>query len=226
MKINELKERLEKAKLNLAKAEKSLEKHEAKLASLKPNTYEYEWEEYEVKHAKNLVEEKANTVKNWEKKIAKAEEQEQSVNEMPIAFLYAKAELVKEWVAYDIAQRERIRAIKNEYYKDANTVTEIREASKKYREVVKYSTEEAYSKTDEEFLRLEEKNATECLIDLYNRVKAITGKITDASNIRWGGKCLDGYIIGEQGTAEVETISAGGYNIQRYHLRTLVKERK
>ena len=226
MKINELKERLEKAKLNLAKAEKSLEKHEAKLASLKPNTYEYEWEEYEVRHARNLVEEKANTVKNWEKKIVKAEEEEQSLNEMPKAFLEAKAQLIEEWVAYDIAQRERIKAIKAEYYKDANTVTEIREASRKYREVVKYSTEEAYSKTDEQFYKMEEKNATECLVDLYNRVRAITGKILDASNIRWGGKCLDGYIIGEQGTAEVETIGAGGYNIQRYHLRTLVKERK
>ena len=225
MKSIELKERLEKAKANLAKAEKSLAKHEAKLASLDPNSYEHEWEEWEVKHAKNLVEEKATTVKNWEKKLAKALEQEDSFKEMPLAFLYARAELVKEWVAYDIAQRERIKAIKAEFYENAHTLDEIREASRKYREIVKYTTEETYTKTDEDFYRIEEKNATECLVDLYNRVKAITGKITDASGIRWGGKCLDGYIVGEQGTAEVETISAGGYNIQRWHLRTLVKAR-
>ena len=62
--------------------------------------------------------------------------------------------------------------------------------------------------------------------DLYNRVVAFTGEITDASGIRWGGKCLDGIIIGKEGKAIVETIGAGGYNIQRWHLRTLVKEVK
>ena len=46
--------------------------------------------------------------------------------------------------------------------------------------------------------------------------------ITDCSYIRWGGKCLDGYIVGKNGKASVETIGAGGYNIQRWHLRTLV----
>ena len=60
--------------------------------------------------------------------------------------------------------------------------------------------------------------------DLVNRVTQITGNITDVSNLRIGNQNgeLNGYIIGEQGKAKVETISAGGYNIQRFHYRCLV----
>ena len=58
---------------------------------------------------------------------------------------------------------------------------------------------------------------------LIERVTHITGKITDASNLRIGHKGdINGYIIGENGKASVNTIDAGGYNIQCYHFRTLV----
>ena len=225
MTTQEIKEKLEKAIVNVTKAEKSLAKHEAKLAKLNPNTYEYDWEAYEVKSAKNKLEEKKNTVKNWEKKLAKAQENEDTLSEIPEAFREAKEALVADWVQYDIRQREKIKAFKKECLQDAKTNAEIREGYDKFRKVVKYTTEETYMKTDEDFRRIEEKEANEWLIDLYKRVKDITGNITDASGIHWGGKCLDGIIKGEKGTAEVETIEAGGYNIQRWHLRTLVKER-
>ena len=53
---------------------------------------------------------------------------------------------------------------------------------------------------------------------LVSRVKKITGKILDAHNLYIGlnGE-INGYIIGELGKAKVETISAGGYNIQCWH---------
>lgn len=60
---------------------------------------------------------------------------------------------------------------------------------------------------------------------IIERTNAITGTITDASNLHIGmdGE-LNGYIIGEQGKAKVQTIGAGGWNIQRYHFRTLIHE--
>ena len=61
--------------------------------------------------------------------------------------------------------------------------------------------------------------------DIIERTNRITGKITDASMLSVGAKGeLNGYITGERGTAKVNTIGAGGYNIQCYHFRTLIHE--
>ena len=60
---------------------------------------------------------------------------------------------------------------------------------------------------------------------LINDVKKITGNITDARHLSISSKGdLNGYIVGELGTAKVQTIGAGGYNIQCFHYRTLVRE--
>lgn len=58
---------------------------------------------------------------------------------------------------------------------------------------------------------------------IIERTNAIVGQITDASNLKVGAKAdLNGFIIGTKGTAKVETIGAGGYNIQCFHFRTLI----
>lgn len=60
---------------------------------------------------------------------------------------------------------------------------------------------------------------------IIERTVAIVGKITDASNLRVGAKGdLNGYIIGTEGVANVQTIGAGGYNIQCFHFRTLINK--
>ncbi len=60
-------------------------------------------------------------------------------------------------------------------------------------------------------------------IDLYYRCSAVVGVITDATGLTTGDNgCINGFIIGEDGKAKVETIYAGGYNIQCIHFRTLV----
>lgn len=58
---------------------------------------------------------------------------------------------------------------------------------------------------------------------IIERTNSIVGKITDASGLKVGAKGdLNGYIIGEKGRAKVQTIGAGGYNIQCFHFRTLI----
>ena len=62
---------------------------------------------------------------------------------------------------------------------------------------------------------------------IIERTNEIVGQITDASNLNVGAKGdLNGYIIGTKGTAKVQTIGAGGYNIQCFHFRTLINEMK
>ena len=59
--------------------------------------------------------------------------------------------------------------------------------------------------------------------DIIVRTNAIVGTITDASGLKVGRKGdLNGIIIGDRGQAKVQTIGAGGYNIQCYHFRTLI----
>jgi hypothetical protein len=65
------------------------------------------------------------------------------------------------------------------------------------------------------------------MLDLVERVTAVTGEITDASGLRIAPKGnLDGFVIGKKGKAKVETIGAGGHHIQRFHFRVLVHEIK
>lgn len=59
--------------------------------------------------------------------------------------------------------------------------------------------------------------------DIIERTNRVVGQITDASGLRIGDKGdLNGIIVGTKGKAKVETIGAGGWNIQVYHFRTLI----
>lgn len=70
-----------------------------------------------------------------------------------------------------------------------------------------------------------EKEKNNKLLDLMNRVTAITGTITDTTNLKINAKGdIDGIIYGEKGNCKVITIGAGGYNIQCFHYRVLVKK--
>ncbi|MEX3625086.1 hypothetical protein [Viridibacillus arvi] len=61
------------------------------------------------------------------------------------------------------------------------------------------------------------------MLDLIHRISKVVGEITDASSLRISGKgSIDGFVIGDKGKAKVNTIDAGGWNIQCWHYRTLV----
>lgn len=68
----------------------------------------------------------------------------------------------------------------------------------------------------------EEKKAK--LLHLVARISDITGPITDARGLYIYAGDLNGVVLGEKGAAKVNTIGAGGYNIQCYHYRMLVHD--
>ncbi|MNW28099.1 hypothetical protein D3C74_49110 [compost metagenome] len=89
---------------------------------------------------------------------------------------------------------------------------------------------DTYYDENERLARLErelEESKKSKTVDLVNRVKNITGTITDASGLRVNARGnLDGFVVGLEGKANVKTIGAGGRNIQCFHFRTLVHEDK
>lgn len=81
-----------------------------------------------------------------------------------------------------------------------------------------------YSFDDEKLKKILSDEKQRKYKDLVQRVTAITGVITDAKGLSVGNQRgeLNGIIIGEKGKAYVETIGAGGHNIQCFHYRVLV----
>lgn len=60
---------------------------------------------------------------------------------------------------------------------------------------------------------------------IIERTNHIVGEITDAAGLTIDPKGnLNGLIVGKKGTAKVQTIGAGGYNIQCFHFRTLINK--
>lgn len=231
----EIQERLTKAQEKVEKCKATIERHKAqaekKLQILQRNgwstnledyrgsdnreawslAYDYNYKLGDIKGAERKLEEAEQIVRNWEAKLDKQIAMELTLaNEVPEAFKQAREELVEEWVASDIGARDRMLQKKREL------------SYEEFRKLYKFTEEEDLKHSDEEFRKIEEREADIWLINLYNRVKDITGEVTDCSYLYWGGKCLNGYVIGKNGSARVETIGAGGYNIQRFHLRVLV----
>lgn len=70
-----------------------------------------------------------------------------------------------------------------------------------------------------------ENSANAMYDDIIERSNRIVGQITDAGMLKIGAKGeLNGIVIGTKGKAYIQTISAGGYNIQCFHFRTLINE--
>ena len=63
------------------------------------------------------------------------------------------------------------------------------------------------------------------MLNLIARVRKVVGTITDANGLYLtdNGE-INGVVKGTEGNAAVRTIVAGGWNIQRLHFRTLVRE--
>lgn len=168
-----------------------------------------------IENAKKAIEETTKKLEGYRKALAEAEQREKILaNDIPESMKQAKDALVEDWTEQDIKRKNTL----YKAYKEMGYTAFIR----KY----KYSAYEMLSTSEEEFRKQNEKEATMWLLDLYNRVKEITGNITDCGKLYWRGKALNGYVKGDKGAAYVQTIEAGGWNIQRWHLRVLVNECK
>lgn len=82
----------------------------------------------------------------------------------------------------------------------------------------------ASGKFDEEKLnKILDKDVEYKYNDFVNRIKEKAGEIQDVSRLKIAGNgIINGVVVGDKHTVKVETILAGGYNIQILHYRVLV----
>lgn len=164
------------------------------------------------------IEEKKVTLENYRAQLAGEVERESVLlKEIPESLNKMRDELVETWDAWDRARRERL----IEKYSELGYT----EFVKKYN----YADYQFRYVTDSQIHDSNVQDAKLLILNLYYRVKDITGEITSWDGIEatigtWGGTVLNGYVEGKEGRARVESIIAGGYNIQRLHVRVLVKE--
>lgn len=249
--IEFIQKRIEGKAKEITKLEKKLERIEkAEATGWEVNPYYYD--ESDKRWAVRDLEEAREALHKWEAELAKATEKASSRNVKAILdFLENWKANVRKFYEnalpeYEKEYRDWCNA--DSEYSDWYNRGEWRKATREERnakEQTRKKAKEAFNRKWSFFMRYVDRkwdgetmrwilnrdklekelkaDADEKYDDIIERTNEITGKITDASALVIGAKGeLNGYIIGERGKAKVQTIGAGGYNIQCFHFRTLV----
>lgn len=231
MKIQTLKDRIQNAESKIEKKQATIQKKtewiakkEAKLINLPDQ--ERKWAEWDIQNWKDDIQrlkkeiaEVQSSLESYKKQLSgEIAKEEVLLKEIPESMKRMQAELVEKWDAWDIERRNHLK----EEYK----LLGWSEFHKKHKTRADYLFKDL---TDEQIHNSNLQDAKCLILDLYYRVKHITGEITDWSGIRaeqgtWGFTVLNGVVIGKEGRCKVESILAGGYNIQRLHIRVLTYE--
>lgn len=241
--IEFINKRIEGKEKEIAKLEKKLERiKKAQASNWEDNPYWYD--ESDLKSTTRDLDRARKDLEDWQNKLAEEQHKANSRN-IPaiIEFLDGWQARVKHF--YIISEPEYHTALEEWYRYDRehcewfntqrrnSTKEEYDAREKDYREKKKafhsqWSWFESFcdykNNLDVERLTKVLKQDADAKYDfIIERTNAIVEEITDASGLSVGDKGdLNGYIIGTKGTAKVQTIGAGGYNIQCFHYRTLI----
>ncbi|MFA7708474.1 MAG: hypothetical protein WCX73_05985 [Candidatus Pacearchaeota archaeon] len=248
MTVNELIERIEKKLKDIEKRKNLIQKLEKKIETL--TGYDLKWAKDDLQTSNDKLKDLEIQLTNLYKQKEK-QESKNNIERIPVIEEFLEQWKVKviEWFKMDY---QRLKEYKKELKQKEEELRQWQQENKIYhwgketkekeKELgIDYETKTKklhmffhsltlnliqFGKEWEEQLEKEiEKDKNNKRELLVLRVKKITGKILDASFLHMGvnGE-INGYIIGEKGKAKVETITAGGWNIQCYHFRVLVKE--
>ena len=229
MKLNTLNERIANAEQKITKKQATIEKKFAWIAKKEKalptmNENDAFWAECDIKHWKEDIDRNAKEIEElkaalegYKAQLEGAESEERMLKEIPENLKRMHDDLIAKWDEHDKNHREWLRSKYDELG---------------YREFIKtyhYTAYEEMHRTDEEIHKENVSFTRNLILNLIYRVRDHVGVITDWSGIETtqgthGWPVLNGVVAGTQGKCTVESIGAGGYNIQRYHIRVLVKE--
>ena len=249
MNRTEIMEKLEKAREAVTKKVNTLERHHKRLEKLNGiidqsgytleeiNTWVWSddkvkndlmWKAFDIQHClediertETAIEDKKKIVEKWEAKLVDVTEKERIFNsEMPAVIIEFRDKLIARWDEWDLEERAKLR--------EAYRALGYREFMKKF----KYIGYKTLHMTDEEIHKENTRASNAICINLWNRVKETVGEVTDCFDLHvtsgneWEGCAINGIVRGTEGMCEVVSILAGGYNVQKLHIRTLVKKWK
>ena len=184
--------------------------------------------EESIKGAKKAIENEKEKINKYYEMLAKEMERESLVNNLPDNVKTFMNELEESWNKYDMRRRDKILEMRHELYHMNSSSTEYKELHAKIRQEFGTNWYEDALLTDEQIKKGNKKLVKELIVDFIKRVEDKAGQITSFANLHLnrdnqGYAILNGKVEGSNGTARVESIYAGGYNIQRLHVRVLVK---
>jgi len=217
MTTEQLKERIQKTEIKIQKIEKRITK------------WQKAQDSWELDRAIQDLHDAQLTLDNYKKQLSEEEARNEILNHLPAVLQEFKENLIYIWNEYDFNKQKEI---KEEYKNQPKGIgPDYREWQHYMREKYGHNWYDFMHKKSDEIIKSNIKDANILILNLLARTQDITGKITDCQYLtldrdNQGYSIINGIIIGEKGKAKVESIGAGGYNIQRYHIRVLVKEVK
>lgn len=231
MKVEQLVERIEKNQVKLAKKEALLEKKLAKmdleinLEMKMPelwktyyNNVEYgKWLEIEsLKQTYEQVKEIKALIEKYNVQLNKAQIEENKLAKIPEVLENFRQYLIETWNKQDLNAKS--------YYQDEYK----RLGYKEFVSTYKYTSYQHMNLELEDFNKVNTRDAEMLILNFISRVEEKAGVIEDCSGLivtegNNGYSVINGFVKGSKQNVQVESIGAGGYNIQKYHIRVLVK---
>lgn len=230
--------RLEATKKNIEKLDNGIKRLMKRVVTLtdkkeKAVGQDAVWLGYDIEIALEDIVRKQQDLKEAEALMVElqAKRKEEKAKEVEIPMVEAVEEFLKKWeeVAVNHYWVEAINCKNFKSTLDGMKWSERRNLlNSKFSQQVQgyteiYNNQERYDKISKDMAKEVEARRN----DLYYRCSKVVGVITDAQGLTIGDNgSINGLVVGENGVAQVETIYAGGYNIQCLHYRVLVKEVK
>ena len=157
------------------------------------------------------------TLANQKAKAEKENKKKDNLSDMPKVFDDLKNRMVKYNVDWTLNQKTMLQKELKELGREAF--------------LKKYKYEEydlAVYKKEDEIKKEIQTQVNKLVEDLFIKTKKICGNVKKFSDLRLtvngsGYPILIGQVIGDNGTASIEPIEAGGYNIQKLHIRYIVR---